>query len=470
MIATEVIWRDLPNGDKKFHSFRIIDAGTIFKAATRTDNLASVRRSALQALRKLKNEHLKPEKFKNDEYAWVQVIEGQPRQAFTDKECLVHMFYPTSDIELEGYPLTPLDTAISAVTTHMNITTHNKLYFQYGRASHGMLVLQSEDADERVLSTIKQQFNASINSAKNSFRMPVFAIGPEDKLAWQAIDTQGKDAEFQYLMDQNARIIMAAFMIAPEEIPGWGYLSKGTASQSLSETGNEYKLEAARDVGIRPLVRSFEDFINSSIMPLIDATLAEMSTFRLMGLDSETPEKEAVRMQQDMQVYSTMDQILEKVEKRPMGREWGGELVFNEGYRAILDQYFTVGEIKENFFGHEGASKDPKYDYFRDAFYFQQMQTMQAAEQLKMAAQQPQGPDDNGQGDPNAEAAPPEGSQGTEKPEKPTPDPALRKKVTEALSALQKSETLIKRNETSLNNLIKSENIKAKAKAEKKAK
>ncbi len=152
-----------------------------------------------------------------------------------------------------------------------------------------------------------------------------------------------------------------------------------------------------------------------------------------------------------------------------MGREWGGELVFNEGYRAILDQYFTVGEIKENFFGHEGASKDPRYDYFRDAFYFQQMQTMQAAQQLEMAAQQPQLGQET-QGDPNTEAAPPEGSPGTEKPEKPTPDPALRKKVAEALAALQKSEMLIKRNEMSLSNLIKSENQKAKVKAEKKVK
>jgi hypothetical protein len=82
----------------------------------------------------------------------VQVIDNKPVQAFTSKECLVHNFYPVTHVELDGYPLTPLDTIISAVTTHINITTHNKLYFQTGRATRGMLVIQSDDMDEGVIS------------------------------------------------------------------------------------------------------------------------------------------------------------------------------------------------------------------------------------------------------------------------------------------------------------------------------
>src|ERR1700761_2043567 len=31
MISTEIMYRDLPNGNKKFHAFRVIDAGTIYK-------------------------------------------------------------------------------------------------------------------------------------------------------------------------------------------------------------------------------------------------------------------------------------------------------------------------------------------------------------------------------------------------------------------------------------------------------
>jgi hypothetical protein len=107
------------------------------------DAAENLREQAKTLLEQIKNKKLIPEKFENDEYAWVQVINNKPLQAFTDKECLVHNFYPVTHVELAGYPLTPLDTIISAVTTHINITTHNKLYFQTGRATRGMLVIQS---------------------------------------------------------------------------------------------------------------------------------------------------------------------------------------------------------------------------------------------------------------------------------------------------------------------------------------
>jgi hypothetical protein len=62
--------------------------------------------------------------------------------------------------------------------------------------------------------------------------------------------------EFQYLNDTNARVIMSAFQVSPEELPGYQHLSRGTNNQALSESNNEYKLEAARDVGIGRSSRS----------------------------------------------------------------------------------------------------------------------------------------------------------------------------------------------------------------------
>ena len=46
------------------------------------------------------------------------------------------------------------------------------------------------------------------------------------------------------------REILTAFMMSPEELPGWAYLSRGTNNQSLSESNNEYLLEAHRDEAI----------------------------------------------------------------------------------------------------------------------------------------------------------------------------------------------------------------------------
>ena len=468
-LATEIIYKTGHDGKPAFSCFRVIDAGTIYRATPQRAAAEQLRQQARHLLEQIKNAKLEPERYQNDEYTWVQVIDERPVQAFTSKECLVHNFYRVPDIELDGYPVTPLDTVLSAVTTHINITTHNKLYFQSGRATRGMLVINSDDVDDAVISRIRQTFNASINGTNNAWRMPVFGMGSEDTITWQPIDSGGRDMEFQYLMDQNARVIMTAFMIGPEELPGWSYLSRGTAAQSLAESNNEWKLEASRDLGIRPILARFEDFLNHHILPLFDPVLAKMAVIKLLGLDAETPEKESVRLTQDMPIHMTMDEVLGKVEKDPIGKEWGGDFLFNAAWQAIIDKYLTVGEIKERFFGMKGASKDPQWAYCRDEYWFKQVQLIMQQQQMQAQAQaqqqqaaqggQPgQPPPDDGSGG-SAGGAPqgqPDGSEGAQGPsngpaqtenqktqaqEESSASPTdLTRSIDQALVALSKSE------------------------------
>jgi hypothetical protein len=389
--ATEVIFTRGPDGSRKFHSFRPVDAGTIYRAAPRHDSVEAVREQALALLQRLKGDDankLKPEKFENDEYAWVQVINGKPRQAFTPEELIVHTLYPSTDIELRGYPVTPLETVIDGVATHMNITQHNKLYFQSGRAARGMVVIKSTDIDQGMVAQIRQHFNASINNVSNAWRVPVFGIDPEDSVEWAPFDMQGgRDMEFQYLSDQNAREICSAFNMSPEELPGYQHLSRGTNSQALSESSNEYKLEAARDIGIRPLLNQFQDFLNDHILPLIDPRVAKLCSLKLYGLDADTEEKEDTQLTNRMQIDLSLDEILERKEKDPVGKEWAGRFPFNPAWQSILDKYFTVGEIMEHFFDKKGASKDPNLQYFRDPFFFQWLQLQMQQQQMQQEAQ-----------------------------------------------------------------------------------
>lgn len=433
-LATEVLWKRTPGG-RQFNGFRVIDAGTIYKAEPQKSALESVRRQARILLAQLKNERLDPEKFDRDEYKWVQVFDDRPVQAFADDECLVHNFYPVADVELDGYPVTPLDTVMSAVTTHINITTHNKLYFQSGRAARGMLVIKSDDVDESIVARIRQQFNAQINSVNNAWRMPVFGVGADDEMTWQPIDSGGRDMEFQYLADMNARVILSAFGMSPEELPGWGYLSRGTNNQALSEGNNEYKLEAARDVGIRPLLAQFEDFLNQAILPLFDENIAKDCALKLVGLDAETAEKESVRLQQDMPVHMTYDEVLEKVEKKAIGKAMGGEFPLNPQYAAILDKYMPVGKILEFFFGVQGAGQDPQWSYVRDPFWFQWQQLQMQAQQAQQQAQQQAEAAQNGAVNPQPDGGGEGGDEGKQGPSQGQGAPTEKQKTDSASEA-----------------------------------
>lgn len=234
----------------------------------------------------------------------------------------------------------------------------------------------------------------------NSHRMPIFSVPMEGEISWVPIDNSSRDAEFQYLTDMNARVILSAFQISPDELPGWAYLSRGTASQGLSESNLEYKLEAARDLGIRPLIAKLEEFINTHLFPLIDEGLSRVCKFQMAGLEAETPEKESVRFQQDIPIHGDYDWLMEKVEKPRVGKDMGGKFPLNPQFQSVLDKYLPVGIIKEAFFGIKGASKDPNLQYYRDPFWFNNQQLIQSQQQAAQQGGPPGGGDGSDQGGP----------------------------------------------------------------------
>jgi len=381
--ATEIVYQDDEN--KEFHRFRPADAGTIYHSIKDGDAAESVRRSSIRLLKDLHGIDIDTDILEKDQYDWVQVVEGFPRQAFTPEEMIVYNMFPSTDVEHNGYPVTPLDTVVTSVTTHSSIEVYNKLYFQNGRAAKGMLVVQSDEIDQAVIEDVKQQFNASINNVENSFRVPIFGVSKEDTVQWVPTTPNKKDGEFEYLFDQTTRNILSAFSMSPDELPGFTHLSRGSNQQSLSEANNEWKLTAARDTGIRPLINHWQNFLNNKILPLIDPELSQLCDVVLAGFDAETREKESQRLQTDQALHMSYDEIMEETNKEPVGPSMAGNIPFNEFYRQALDAYSSVGEVEGYFMDSPGAVLDPILRYKRDQFFFTHMQTI--AETNPAAAQ-----------------------------------------------------------------------------------
>jgi hypothetical protein len=372
--STEIIYKDSEH--QEFHRFRPVDAGTIYRSVKKGEAAENVRRSSLKALEYITGLKIDKDMLENDSYTWVQVINGMPKQAFTSKEMVVYNLYPSSDVEHNGYPVTPLDTVMTSITTHTSIEIYNKLYFQNGRAAKGMLVINSDEIDQSVIEDIKQQFNASINNVTNSFRTPIFGVSKDDKVEWMQTTPNKKDGEFEFLFDQTTRNILSAFNMSPDELPGFSHLSKGTNQQGLSEGNNEFKLIAARDTGIRPLILKIQDFLNEKLFPLIDSELSQLCNIVLAGFDSETKEQESNRLLRDMPVHYAYDEVMDEVDKELVGPHMMGDVPFNEHYRQAIDAYANVGDFVGHFADSPAAMVDPMMKYKRDQFFFQHLQTM----------------------------------------------------------------------------------------------
>ena len=251
-----------------------------------------------------------------------------------------------------------------------------RLYWQNGRATRGALVIKSEDVDQPTLEKFRLEFQSSINGVSNSWRTPLLGISPSEDVDWLSFQNDKADDSFEYCYDQLARNILAAFQMSPDELPGYGHLSKSTNGQGLSESSNEYKLEASRDSGLVPILQHFEDFFNQRLIPIIDPILAKIVVFKFAGLDAESKEQEASRLQQDMPTSMTYDEVLTQVDKDPIGVGMGGEFPFSERIQLLFDKYLDVCQIKGRFYNSPAAYVDPMLRFKRDPFFLQWIQLM----------------------------------------------------------------------------------------------
>ena len=376
----------------KFHSFRARDAGTIYFTTPQRgqgQEAENIRSAAQKILEQLQGLDVNITKFQEDEYTYVQVIEDVPRQMFTDEELLYWTNTPSTDILRSGYPVSPIERLLSSITTHLNLTTHNKMYFINGRATRNMLVFKSENLEESDITAIKAQMVAHINSSNAAFRMPVFGMGKDDQVDVVQLDPAQRDMEFQYLADLNKRMIFGAYQMSPDEVAALSYLSRGTNSQSMSESNNEWKLVAARDIGLRPILLSIEDFLNTRLLPKINPDWAKLVQINLEGIDADSPEKESSRLTQDSALFLTMNDIMERVEKKDV--PLGGNFPLNAAYLQVLEKYFTKGQILKAFGGKEfqNADQDPDLQFYMgDQAWFSFQQMKMGQQQMQAQAQQ----------------------------------------------------------------------------------
>ncbi len=364
-----------------FHHFKVLDFGTIYRAPlVDNKNQGSLEhmKLAFDELKKLRdtNKNLYPinwermnmQKFVDGVYSWVQVTNSIPVMAFTDDELIIHYFYVNNEMQWNSYPFSPLEGVVKDITSHIHANVHNANYFKNGRAARGFLTIQSDDITEVELQRIRTQFYASINSSANSWRMPLFGVGKEDEIKFQPFDQANRDQEFQFLSDNMSRIILSAFGVDPAELPGFGHLAKGTFSQALSETGNEYSLQISRSAGFKPLLYDAQVMMNK-ILNIMDPGISEYCLFEFVGLDVDDAQKESVRLQQDMNVFLNYNDILKTVEKDPV--PIGGNMPLNPQFLNAIREHYTEGMVQYAFSGNKNALYDPMLAFYNNGFFFQ---------------------------------------------------------------------------------------------------
>jgi hypothetical protein len=315
---------------------------------------------------------------------YIQVVDSKEVAVFSDHTMVFKLFQPPSFMDNNGYSMSLVESCILSITRHLQAENYNSLFFTHGFAARGLIHLKGSVSQQN-LQAFRNQFNAVINGNNNSWRTPI--IAGLDDIKWIPLAGSQRDMEYIQYTDHLIRTMCAQAQIDPVEI-GFDYLSRGTQQSSINSPNNEWKITASQERGLIPLIRFFEDFVNHDLLPELSPTMAQKYMFKFVGLDVETKQQEIARLQAEMTVHSSLNDIMRQVRKSTLPADLAADVPLNTAWLTLLKSLRTVGEMREELLGDEGASQRPELQYIPDPLFIQWQQVLSTRQQA--AAQQEQ--------------------------------------------------------------------------------
>lgn len=315
-----------------------------------------------------------------DYYKYVQMSYNmQPLAHFGDEDMIFKLFNPQNFADSNGYCYSPLELAIINVTNHLNVENYNANFFTHGYAARGVLHLKGT-VTHSTLTNFRRQFYNTISGQQHAWRTPIVA-GLEE-VQWVPMSGSAKEMEYINFNNHLMRILCAQFQIDPVEL-GLDYLASGTGRSPAQQANNEYKIAYSRERGLYPILMFVEDMINCDVIPAIDPAFSDKYKFVFTGYTDETPQTEIAQMQAEMTVWKSMNDLLIQAQKEKI-KTPAAELPMNQAFWALIEKNYTRGEIREFFFGDQGAAQRKELQYIPgDPAFMPWQQNILAIQQAK---------------------------------------------------------------------------------------
>lgn len=316
--------------------------------------------------------------------SYVQVFQNQIKAEFYPWELCFAVRNHYTDVRLNGYGVSELETIVNVTTWMLYSDTYNGKFFSQGSAPKGILKV-SGGVNEARLAEFRQQWMAMVAGVQNAWRTPVLEA---DKMEWIDLQKGNRDMEFGKWQEYLIKLACATYKIDPSEI---GFPMSGSSeSKPMFEGNNEARLKYSKDKGLRPLLKMIEFKINKYIVN----ALAPEYEFVFVGLSAED---EAAQVDLDIKKMNYMglkelrrtrnlpdeidedDVILssaylqylgQKQQQEQMEQQQQQQMGNPESTEAVNDMSDYNGEDSDymDYAGSRDAEEDPFAKAFNDWF------------------------------------------------------------------------------------------------------
>lgn len=298
---------------------------------------------------------------------YVQIFQNQPRAEFYPWELCFAIRNHYSDVRLNGYGVSELETIVNITTWMLYSDTYNGKFFSQGSAPKGILKV-SGGVNEARLAEFRQQWMAMVAGVQNAWRTPVLEA---DKMEWIDLQKGNRDMEFTKWQEYLIKLACATYKIDPSEI---GFPMSGSSdSKPMFEGNNEARLKYSKDKGLKPLLKMIEFKINKYVVSALspeyefvfvgideedEAAQVELDIKkmgytglkelrRLRGLPDEIDEDDVILNPQYLQWLSI------KAQKEQMEQQGQGQMGDEESNQAMEEMYGETSGDPNNYNGED---------------------------------------------------------------------------------------------------------------------
>ena len=247
--------------------------------------------------------------------AFTQVINNKTVATFTQRELCMGIRRPRTSIATQGYGFPELEELSRVITYLINAEMYNANNFTHGMHTAGILAVKSK-MNPQLFRAFRREFYSMLHGAENARRTPIIQLDPEAKEEVQSVNlsNSNKDMEYSQWMGWLLRLSCSIFAISPTELGGnWQYGNEGQ-TQALSSQAAGDKIITSKELGLRPLLRAIESWLNRYVIDQIDPDFV----FRFVGFDTVS---EASKLDADIKsvkAFRTVNEVRAMYDLEPL--------------------------------------------------------------------------------------------------------------------------------------------------------
>lgn len=252
--------------------------------------------------------------------SYCQIDNGVVTSDFYPWQMCFGIRNPTTNIYSAGYGVSEIEVLVNTITSLLWADEYNRRFFSQGSAPKGLLKVKSGSAmNNTSIQDFKQKWQAMMSGVYNSWKTPIL----EADVDWVDLQKTNRDMEFSLWYEFLIKIACAIFKIDPAEInfplPG------GAEQKSLFEGNNEARLKHSKDKGLAPLLKFYQRKLNKFVIQRLNPEYELI----FKGLDVDGPGAELDMDIKKVTNFMTVDEIRERQNLPPLGKDNGGNIVLN---------------------------------------------------------------------------------------------------------------------------------------------